>query len=442
MKSDNSQLSQSRQPWYIHRNFALLWIGQAVSNLGDFTFNTSIILLIGTALAHGQSWGPLAVSGVLISAAIPTFLLGPIAGVLADRWNKQRILLLMDFTRAVLICLLTLLSGSIPFIPFSLQQMPTSWQLTTIYSTVFLTSICAQFFAPARFALASDIIDEPQRAQASGLGQVTANLALLVGPSLGALLFFRFGVQWAFLLNALSFIVSFFTIRLMHISQVRSNNSSSPQQLHQVLAEFIDGLRVFGKNHELQIVFLSMVLVLFGGGATESLNLFFVIQNLHANAGFYGLLSTISSAGLLLGAILASYVTQRIGITKAFWIGILVTGLLEMIYSRLSSSLFALILVFFQGFPNSALNIAMGPLVMKMTPRTHTGRVLALFIPAMTLANMISAFLAGQIASTVLATFHMTILGISFGPFDTIILFAGLITTIGGIFAMAKLRSV
>ena len=116
----------------INRNFALFWTGRAVSNVGDFVFDTTLILWVATRIANGKEWGPLAVSGVLLAATIPTFAIGPIAGVLADRWDKRRTMLLMDVLRALLVGLLVPL-------PFLAGRLPLGIQLGAVYSVVLLT---------------------------------------------------------------------------------------------------------------------------------------------------------------------------------------------------------------------------------------------------------------------------------------------------------------
>ncbi len=70
---------------FISRAFALLWAGQSVSNLGDWVFNTTLMLWIALGLGHHQPWAPAAVSGVLIARFVPTLLAGPLAGVFVDR---------------------------------------------------------------------------------------------------------------------------------------------------------------------------------------------------------------------------------------------------------------------------------------------------------------------------------------------------------------------
>ena len=61
--------------FFVNRNFTLLWLGEGISVLGDFVFDTTLVLWIGTILAQGQPWAPMAVSGVLLCASLPALLL-------------------------------------------------------------------------------------------------------------------------------------------------------------------------------------------------------------------------------------------------------------------------------------------------------------------------------------------------------------------------------
>ncbi len=100
--------SPQKTPLFINRNFALLWVGQSISSIGDFFFTTTITLWVATQLARGQSWTPLAVSWVVLASVIPLLLVGPIAGVFVDRWDKRRTMLYMDAVRAGIVTLLLL----------------------------------------------------------------------------------------------------------------------------------------------------------------------------------------------------------------------------------------------------------------------------------------------------------------------------------------------
>jgi MFS family permease len=122
----------------INRNFALLWAGQTISQLGDSIFAATLVLWVTTRIARAQPWAPLAVSGVLLATIAPEFLISPIAGVLADRWNRRRIMLAVDATRTVLIALPVLATGRIPLPSLPNGQLPIGGQLAAIFTIVFL----------------------------------------------------------------------------------------------------------------------------------------------------------------------------------------------------------------------------------------------------------------------------------------------------------------
>lgn len=432
--------SARKIPLLINRNFALLWTGQTISILGDAVFDTTLVLWIGDRLARNEAWAPLAVSGVLLATALPTFMLGPFAGVFVDRWDKRSTMLWTDMLRAFLIFLLLLGSGVVP-LPFTSNgHLPRLWQLSLIYGTVILITTCSQLFNPSRLVLIGDLVPEPERARASGLLQGTANLALIIGPPTAALLLFNVGVQWALTVNALSFIGSFLTLLVLRIPQ-GALSMTSGQQGH-FLSEFGAGVRFFLTNQLLRTILVAMFLVLLGGGVSNTLSFFFLTQNLHASSHLYGLLSTASGAGLLAGTALAGWGARRLGIARTFGLGIVTMGVLEIVYARLTDVSLAFFILFVQGMANAALNVALGPLILAVTPRPFVGRVWALLIPAMNLAALLSMATAGYLVSTLLHDFHVTVLGVPLGPIDTIFTVAGLLALAGGISAMVNVRDV
>jgi MFS family permease len=422
----------------INRNFGLLWGGQAISVLGDFAFNTTLILWIGSIIARGQSWAPLAVSGVLVATSVPIVVIGPLAGVFVDRWDKRRTMLAMDTLRAALIALLLLVSVvPLPFLPGG--RLPIFWQLGAIYAIVFLTSACAQFFNPAQMALIGDIVEEEARARASGLSQVTFSLAILVGPPLAAPVLFAFGVQWTLLVDALSFIVSLLTILAIRPPR-RAESAAKPQAQH-FLREFAEGIRYYMGSRVLMTILLAAVLVLLGAGALNALDIFFVTQNLHTSASLYGFLSAAGGAGGLLGAVLASVFARRIGVARMFCLALMGLGVFALVYARMTSFAPALVANLLIGFCNAPLDVAFGPLILHAARREFVGRVMAVLLPMMNLASIVSIALAGVLASA-LHDFHAALLGVTFGPIDTIFTGAGVLVVLGGFYAMVNLRGV
>lgn len=419
---------------FINRNFALMWIGQVISVFGDYLFTTSLTLWIVTQIAYGQSWSPLAVGGVLLAASIPVFLVGPIAGVFVDRWEKRKTMLYMDGTRAVLIALLIPLALHLPL----LSSLPATAELAIVCVVVFITNTCAQFFNPSILALTGDIVEEPQRARATGLTQMMSSFAMLAGPPLAAILFFATGLRTMLIFDALSFVVSFLTI--WFIQAPPAARSVEVGQAGKFWQEFGVGLRFFFGNSVLVTILIAGFLVVLSEGAFNTLGVFFLQENLHTPLVLYGFLSTAMGAGLTVGALLAGLFAQRLGVTRVLSIGLALDGLVAILYARQVSFLPALALVFLIGFLVGAVNVAVGPILFQTTPRELIGRVAAVVTPALALSSILSISLVSYLDGTLLRNFHATIVGIQFGPIDTIFLATGVLALLGGLYALIQLR--
>jgi MFS family permease len=412
-----------------NRNFLLLLAGQAISNLGDIVFDTTLTLWIAVRIAAGQNWAPMAVSGVLLAASLPILLVGPVAGVFVDRWNKRNTMLVMDAVRAVLVALLLAADAG---------GLPAGVQLAAIYVVVFHVSVCSVFFSPARIATIVDVVDESRRAQAASTSQLLSSAALIAGPAAAAPLFFGLGVRWALILNMLSFAISWTAI--FAVRPEESRRASDHSAGSSLSREFKDGLRFFAGNAVLRTMLVASVIVMLGGGAFNALGIFFLTNNLHAAPESFGLVGTTFGGGMLAGSILASVIAPRLGLARVFsWATAGVGGLL-LVLARLSSLGPALVVLFLFGAVIPALQVTLGPLMLRVTPRDFIGRVVSVMEPVASMAEMISMFLAGFLASTVLRDLHAVAWGMTFGPYDTILTGAGFLAVAAGIYSMVMLR--
>lgn len=425
-------------PFFISRSYAFLWGGQAISNLGDLIFDTTLTLWIATDLAKGQSWAPLALGGAALSVTLPTLLVGPAAGVFVDRWDKLRTMIRMDMIRAVCIALLLLIVFPLPFLPSG--HMPPILQIGIVYLIIILTTICSLFFAPARLSIIQRVVDEKDFEQASGLTMLTQNLSRIIGPSLAAPTLFVFGVQWALLLNSASFLISAAAVRLV---QVRTQEGTAKKERSRASfwREFQEGLRFFYKSRVLMVVLISLSIVIIGDTAEQVLGVFFMLDRLHVPAYLYGLVGTFGGVGGILGALLATFVVKRIGSIRSFWIGIASFGFLLFAFSRMTLFGPALILIFLAGFPIAATNVALGPMLLRSIPRELMGRVNAVFSTCTSVVAVLAISLVSTLAS-LLHNMHASLLIFQFGPYDTILSIGGLITLCAGFGVVLSLRSV
>jgi MFS family permease len=116
-------------------------------------------------------------------------------------------------------------------------------------------------------------------------------------------------------------------------------------------------------------------------------------------------------------------------------------GALMLVYARMTSLWPAVGVVVLIGIPNAALNVAITPLLLLVTPRALVGRAMAILTPAINVASLAGMALSGYLASVTLVGFHQEALGFAFGPVDTIFMVGGLIALLGGVYCALRLRS-
>ncbi len=429
---------QPKVPFFISRNYAFLWGGQAVSNLGDLIFDTTLTLWIVTDIAKGLSWAPLVMGGAVLCISIPTLLIGPLAGVFVDRWDKKRTMIWMDIIRAACIALLLLIVLPLPFLPSG--RMPPVIQIGAIYLSMVLTTICALFFAPARTSIIQRVVDEKEFEQASGLGLLTQNLSRIIGPSLAAPALFIFGIQWALLINSASFFISAAAVRQVHMS-THGEAAKKDQPEASFWHEFQEGLLFFTKSRLLVVVLIALSVLMIGNAAEETLGVFFMLDNLHVPAYLYGIIGTVGGVGGILGALLATFAVKRIGSIRSFSVGVAGFGLVLFVFSRMTLFVPALVLIFLAGFPIAAANVALSPLLLRSIPRDLFGRVNAVFSTCLSLASILAVSLISVLAS-LLQNMHIRLFIFQLGPYDTILSIGGLITLFTGFGVALSLRNV
>lgn len=414
----------------INRDYTRLWFGQAVSSVGDAVFSTTLVLWVATVLAEDKPWAPVAVSGILLAGSAAVLFIGPLAGVFVDRWDKRATMLGTEVLRGGLVAVLTAVS----FLP--VDALPAGVWLALIYVTVLVLHAAARFFAPARFTVIADLVTgEADRARAAGIAQATGQTAWIVGPPLAAPLLFTVGLQWALLFNALSYLVSYVAIRSVRIPRRGAEQAGSAGQQSSVLREFAAGLRFFVRSRFLVALLVLTAIGQFGLGALNTLNVFFVTENLNASPQLYGYVGMVMGIGGILGALCSGRVVQWTGARQTTWVALLVSGALLLAYSRQTGFLAGIALLFAFTVPLTMLNTAMAPLLLAAASPAYRGRVVAVFQPLTQLASMLAAALSGWLAGSVLQDFAGSVAGIRFGTVDTIFAVSGLIVVLSGVYA-------
>lgn len=393
-------------------------------------FTMTVLLWIATIIAKGQTWAPAAASGALIATAAPVLLVGPLAGVFVDRWNRRRTMLTADVARCALI-------ASLLILPLLRHSIPVAAQLGVLYAVLAACSAFAEFFNPSRLAVLGAIVPSEQQASASAQLSAAYSTAQVIGPPIAAPLLITFGVQWALIFNAASFAFSFICVRAISVPETAGEDA--PPRAG-VATEFRAGIRFFAASKVLVTLAIGVVIATLGIGAVNSLVVFFIPQNLHVAASWLGAVSGAVGAGAVAGSLLAGAIARRIKPAQLFWLSLIADGLALIGFSRTTALLAAIAVAALLGISIGVLNAVFSPIILSTTPAHLLGRVSAVLSPLQQLASIVSLVLAGVLASTVLRGLHVVLAGVTFGPYDTVFAIAGLLFVIAGVASIAPLR--
>ena len=368
----------------INRNFRLLAIGQAISNMGDFVYSTTLLIWV-FMLTHSAA----AVSGVLIAQYLPVFILGPIAGVFVDRWNRRRTMVMSDAIRA--------------FIALLPLFVPIVFRLPTIYASVFLISTFSRFFMPARAGMLQVIVAEEQQPQAASISQATFALSFIIGPAIASPLYFAVGPIVACIINAVSFLISAISVQAIRASKEelhpyhRTKSENAPGGIKVILRELLAGLRFVVHTRALLVVVFLILIAMLGGGALNALDIIFVSQRLQVSSSLYGPLVAIGGLGTLLGAIGAGFLSKKVMPRHILAGSVFLLGLGLVIYAFQTQYILAVVVMFITGIPQGGIDVGFTPILLGTTPRSLIGRVESVIETAMYGVSLISIALAGYL---------------------------------------------
>ena len=349
-------VANSRQlsPFAVFRNrsFTLMWTGQLVSTIGS-----SLTSLTASILVYRITGSALSVGLMLMATAVPTLLVGLIAGVFVDRYDRKRIMITADLLRALLVFL-------IPFlVPFSIV-----W----LYVIVLLTSAVGQFFDPAHESVLPEVASDEELAAANSLMAISSFGSTAVGFAASGLIASRFPIEWAFYLDAVSFVFSAACILLVRVMPLVVEGRTT---VGTVLRNLSAGAKFLRDTPILRSFLGVRIPVLFVFGLQNVLLLPFALRALHATEFEYGLQEGLTSLAFALASLVMASRADRL--REGQWLAISYLGMaIATVFYSLSSAVWvAIALVMISGFMNAPSFIAGRLIVQRNTPREVRGRV-------------------------------------------------------------------
>src|ERR671929_349450 len=172
-----------------NRSFRQLWLGQVVSQMGDWFNTIALYTIILQLTGSGRDVGLL-----LVARFVPSFFFGPISGVVADRFSRQRIMIVSDLLRAIVV--------------LGFLFVRRADQLWIVYVlTVFQLGL-STFFEPAKTAAIPSLVAPRELVAANAISSVTWSVMLTLGAAIGGVVTGWFGTDAAFVLDSLTYLAS------------------------------------------------------------------------------------------------------------------------------------------------------------------------------------------------------------------------------------------
>ena len=305
-----------------NRNFFLLWLGQIISQLGDRLGQMALIAFVYLR-APGST---LQIAKILSFTIIPVFLIGPLAGVYVDRWDRRRTMYVCDFLR----CLLVL---AIPLFLFYTKS------LGPVYLIIFITFSIGRFFVPAKLSIIPDLVDKQDLLIANSLVNTTGMIAAILGFGASGVLVEWLGAKSGFYLDSLSFLISGTLIFLIskRFTAVMNFKEVGKEIIEvirkSVFQEIKDGVLYFINKKDIRFT-AGIIFALWSAlGAVYVVVIVFVQKTLHSATKDLGFLVMFLGIGLFLGSLVYGRFGQRVSHYKIIFASLVAGGIMLVIFA-------------------------------------------------------------------------------------------------------------
>lgn len=282
------------------KDFSLLIFGEMISLIGtqlqDFALALYVLKMTGSALKFAS---------VMAIALLPQLLLGPMAGVLVDWFDRKKIVIILNIINGVVISILTIIfyfTGGL--------------KLSYIYVAVILMAINQMMFTPAVGTIIPTIMKKDELIQANSIKSLVQGFAIVASPMLAGTIYGFSGILPILILNSISFILA--SICEMFINLPKTKRKVTNFNIKQFKADFSEGI-LFVKNDKLIFaIVLSAFVINFSLAAISSVGLTFISKNILRVTDFqYGIMSAIICISYIVGPIMVGSLGSK-SIPKVF----------------------------------------------------------------------------------------------------------------------------
>ena len=364
-----------------YKNYRLFVGGQSLSLIG-----TWIQMVAVTWLVYKMTNSAFILGIVGFSGQLPLFIIAPFAGVIADRWDKKRILLITQSLALVQALILSILVFT---------KVVMIWHLIAL--SIFLGIINA-FDMPVRQAFVVDMLDNKKQdlGNAIALNSSMVNGARLIGPSIAGILIATVGDGWCFAINCLSYLAVIISLLRMEIIIVPKKRSQS-----QVITQLKQGFSYTFGFKPIRYLILLLALVSLIGTPMTLLAPVFAKDFLHGNASTFGFLMSAYGTGALFGAVYLLNKKNVLGLGKLIGFAVMVFGAGMIAFSMSRVLWLSVIIMMFSGLGMMLHVASTNTLLQTIAEENKRGRVMSFYAMAFRGMSPFGSLIGGSLAGLI-----------------------------------------
>lgn len=353
-----------------NKDFTLLILGKFVSLIGsymqDFALALYVLKITGSSLIFGS---------VITTALIPRIILSPICGVLADRFDRKKVIVYLDMISGLLIAVLYVISITVGV------------QIIHVYISVIILSIISTMFQPAINTAIPSIVKKEELVDANVINSTVMTIGQLIAPIMAGLLYSTLGLPIVLLINSISFICS--SISEMFINMPKPEKTYSTFSLSEFRKDFIEGLSFIRQQGQLLKLISSALIVNIAINPVFAIGFTVIVKTVIKSSDLQlGYMETVLVTGTLVGTLLVKPIAKRLSLMRIF-IDVLVVCELLMVFMAANTTdsylgLFRTNVIPYLSFIGlcfiftltiTVVNIALQTLMQQIVPLDKMGRV-------------------------------------------------------------------
>lgn len=373
-----------------NKNYFLLWQGQLLSQFGVQANHIALMFWIKHTTDSATLMGTL-----LMAATLPSLLLEPIGGVVADFASRKKIIVFTDCLSgfSVLVLGITML----------LAPEQHSLLLVLMFVSVSLTNACQAFFRPAATAAIPDLVPTGQLAAANSFGQSSAQFAILIGNGTGGILYRLLGAPLLFVIDGVSYLYAGISEIWIDLPERKVAKAAGIKEALEALRlNFVTGASFFWNHHGMRAFFGMYSLNSFFIVPCVVMLPFFVEDHLKLSPDWYGYFLAVNGVGMIVGFLSAGILTvssaqrPQVVLSAFFLVAVLVIVFGNTTHVGLAGTLVAAI-----GLLEGYINVVFVTLVQESVPADMRGRVFGIIATVSGAATPIAMGLSGIVTDKI-----------------------------------------